>query len=179
MSHYKAFFWPLIDYEDTIDEKPQNKPFWENLQSVQYKVTLAITVDVQGTFREKIYQEFGLVSLKSRKWYERLSCMFKRMNNKAPNYIFNLIPKSQQSMTTRITTYQTTTAEQIVSSIFFSFHFKRLVQFKCFYKKLRVSCDIQKYTIILHSSSSEQRIQYIWSNRVEINDSFTFRLQSS
>ena len=60
---------------------------------------LAITCAIKGTCREKIYQELGLESLKSRRWY--LSCMFKIMNNEAPNYLLNSIPKSQQTITTR------------------------------------------------------------------------------
>ena len=35
---------------------------------------------MQGT-----YQELGLEALKSRRWYKRLSCMFKIMNNEAPD----------------------------------------------------------------------------------------------
>ena len=97
----KAFFRSLIDYGDIIDEQPRNECFCENLQSIQYKAALAITGAVQGTSREKFYQELGLVSLQSRRWYKCLSCMFKIMNNEAPHYTLNLISKSQQTMTTR------------------------------------------------------------------------------
>ena len=41
--------------------------FREKLEPVEYKVTLAITVAVQGTFRDKIYKELGLESIKSRR----------------------------------------------------------------------------------------------------------------
>ena len=51
--------------------------------------------------------------------------------------------------------------KKLFQVFFFSFHFKRFAQLKCFYKKLRVPCDIQKWTITLHSSNSKQRIQYI------------------
>ena len=44
--------------------------------SIQYKAALAITGAIQGT-SEKICQELGLESLKSRRWYKRLSCMLK------------------------------------------------------------------------------------------------------
>ena len=48
----------------------------------------------------------GLESLKSR-WYRRLSCMFKIMKEKAPNYLKNLIPISQsvRTRTNRIPTF--------------------------------------------------------------------------
>ena len=63
---YKAFLRPLIDYGDIIYDQPQNESFCEKLESVQYKAALAITGAMQGTSRDKIYQELGLESLKSR-----------------------------------------------------------------------------------------------------------------
>ena len=54
---------------------------------------LANTGAMQGTSRDKIYQELGLKSLKSRIWYKRLICMLKIMKKKAQNYLMNLIPK--------------------------------------------------------------------------------------
>ena len=57
----------------------------EKLESVQYKVALAITGAIQGTSCEKIYQELGLESLRARRWYKHLSCMFKLVKEEAPN----------------------------------------------------------------------------------------------
>ena len=92
---YKAFLRPLIDYGDVIYGQPQNESFCEKIESVQYKATLAITGAMQGTSHNKINQELGLESLKSwnasllksRRWYKCLVCMFKIMNEKAPNYL--------------------------------------------------------------------------------------------
>ena len=98
---YKAFLRPLIDYGDIIYDQPQNKSFSEKLEGVQYKAALAITGAIQGTSRDRIYQELGLESLKSRRWYKRLSCMFKIMNEHAPNYLINLIPKCEKTIRTR------------------------------------------------------------------------------
>ena len=93
---------PLIDYGDIIYyDQPQNESFCEKLESVQYKAALAITGAIQGTSREKIYQELGLESLKSRRWYKRLSCMSKIMKEKAPNYLINLVPKCEINTRTR------------------------------------------------------------------------------
>ena len=66
----------LIDYGDVIYDQLQNESFCEKLESVQYKATLAITGAMQGNSRDKLYQELGLESLKSRRWYKRLSCLF-------------------------------------------------------------------------------------------------------
>ena len=74
-------------------DRSQNESFCEKLESVQYKAALARTGTMQGTSHDKIYQELGLESLKSRKWYKRLSCMFKIMKKEAPNYLINFIPK--------------------------------------------------------------------------------------
>ena len=76
---YKAFLRPPIDYGDIIYNQLPNDFFSEKLESIQYKAALAITGAIQGTSRDKIYQELGLESLKSRKWYKRLSLMFKIM----------------------------------------------------------------------------------------------------
>ena len=70
-----------------IYDKPQNESLCEKIESVQYQATLAITGATQSTSCDKIYLELGLESLKSRRWYKRLVCMFKIMNEKALNYL--------------------------------------------------------------------------------------------
>ena len=54
---YKVFSRPFIDYGDIIHDQPQNDFFCEKLESVQYKTALAITGAIQGSSREKLYQE--------------------------------------------------------------------------------------------------------------------------
>ena len=90
-----------MDYGDIIYDQSHNSPFCGKLESVQYRAALAITGTIQGTFREKIFQELGLESLKSRKWFRRLCCMFKIMKNEAPSYLISLIPKREQTFNTR------------------------------------------------------------------------------
>ena len=65
MTIYKALLRPLLDYGDIIYDQPHNEPACEKLESVQYKVTSAITGAIQGTSREKIYQELRLESLRA------------------------------------------------------------------------------------------------------------------
>ena len=98
---YKAFLRPLVDYGDIIYDQPQNEPFCEKIESVQYRAALAITGAIQGTSRDKLYHELGLESLKSRRSYKRLSCMFKIMKREAPNHVINLIPRCEQTIRTR------------------------------------------------------------------------------
>ena len=95
----------LIDYGDTIYDQPQNESFCEKIESVQYKATLSITGAIQGASCDKIYQELGLKSLKSSRWYKRPVCIFKIMNGKAPNYLINLIPKYESTIRTRKAVY--------------------------------------------------------------------------
>ena len=93
---------PLLDYGDIIYDHPHNEYVCEKLESVQCKVALAITGAIQGTSREKNYQELGLESLRARRWYTHLICMFKIVKEEASNYLINLIPKIQQTTRTRI-----------------------------------------------------------------------------
>ena len=94
---YKAFLRPHIDYGDIDYDRPSNESFNEKLESVQYKTALAITGAIQGTSRKKNFMVLGLESLKSRKWFRRLCCMFKIMKIQAPEYLTNLIPKRNQN----------------------------------------------------------------------------------
>ena len=98
---YKVFLRPLIDYRDIIYDQPNNESFCEKLESIQYIAALAITGAIHGTSRDKIYKEIGLEPLKARRWYKRLSCMFKIMKEEAPNYLINLIPKCNRNIRTR------------------------------------------------------------------------------
>ena len=91
----------LIDDGDIIYDQPQNKSFCEKIESVQYRAALVIIGTIQGTSCDKIYQELGLESLKSRRWYKRLVCMFKIMNEKAPNYLISLIAKYEPTIRAR------------------------------------------------------------------------------
>ena len=117
---YKAFLRPLIDYGDIIYDQPQNESFCDKIESAQYKAALAITGAIQGTSRDKLNQELGLESLKARRWYKRLCCMYKIMTEKAPNYLINLIPKCDPTIKTRTTVYPPFIVELIVLSTLFS-----------------------------------------------------------
>ena len=102
--------------------------FCEKLESVQYEAALAIIGTVQGTSGNKIYEELGIESLKSRRWYRRLSCMFEIIKEEAQNYLINLIPKCNQTIRKRNShIYQSSIVKQIVSSILFSLCLERLV----------------------------------------------------
>ena len=82
---YKSFLRPHLDYGDVIYDRAFNKSFQNKLESVQYNAALAITGAIRGSSREKLYQELGLESLKSRRWYRKLCLFFKLKENKHPS----------------------------------------------------------------------------------------------
>ena len=48
-----------------------------------------MTGTIRGTSKEKLYQELGLQSMKER-WFRRLCCFYKILNNQAPAYLYSL-----------------------------------------------------------------------------------------
>ena len=98
---YKPFLRPHLDYGDVIYDRAFIKSFQNKLESVQYNDALAITGAIRGSTREKFYQELGLESLKSRRWYQKLCLFFKLKKNKHPSYLFDMIPKVLSTWSTR------------------------------------------------------------------------------
>ena len=128
----------------------------KKIESLQYKATLVITGAIQSTSRDKIYQELGLESLKSRRWYKRLACMFKIMNEKAPNYLINVTPKYEPTIRTRNNSIPSYKCQRnCLKYSFFSLYSKWLAQFRYQHKELRVNYLIQMLAIIFYSSRSK------------------------
>ena len=69
LTFYKTFVRGRLDYADIIYDQAYNSAFHVKLESIQYNACLAITGVIRGTSIEKIYQELGLESLKSRRWF--------------------------------------------------------------------------------------------------------------
>ena len=90
---------PLIDYGDVIYDQSHNESLCEKL-SVHYKAALGITNAIQRISRDKNYEELGLESLKARRSFKRLSCVFQNINKEAPTYLLNLTPKCNQTIRT-------------------------------------------------------------------------------
>ena len=72
---YISFTRPHLGYGDVVYDQPLNESLFSRIESVQYKVALAITGAIQGSSREKLYQELGLEHLHQRRWIKRL-CLF-------------------------------------------------------------------------------------------------------
>ena len=98
------FIRPHLDYGDVIYDQPLNESLSKRIESVQYKTALAITGAMQGSSREKLYQELGLEHLHQRRWMRRLClfykvlCLFyKVFHSKLAKYIHSLIPTMKTS----------------------------------------------------------------------------------
>ena len=63
-----------IQYHELI--VTENESFCKEIESVQYNAPLVITNVIQGTSREKMYNELGLKTLKSRRWLKKLYCFY-------------------------------------------------------------------------------------------------------
>ncbi len=75
-----------------IYDQPHNETFCRDIESIQYKAALAITGAIQGTSREKLYQELGLESLCDRRRYRRLVYFFNIVHGNCPEYLSELLP---------------------------------------------------------------------------------------
>ena len=63
---YKSFVRPHLYYGDIFYDKPGNLNFESKTENVESKACFAITGAIQGTSREQLYDEFGLISLSKR-----------------------------------------------------------------------------------------------------------------
>ena len=64
---YKSFTRPRLENGNVIYDQTLNESFHQRLESIQSNVLTAITGAIIGTFSEKLYQELGLESLRSRR----------------------------------------------------------------------------------------------------------------
>ena len=60
-----------------------------------------MTGAIRGTSSEKLYQELGLESLRSRRWLRKLCLFYKIYKNKSPSYLYDLIPDRVKFYSTR------------------------------------------------------------------------------
>ena len=98
---YKSFIRPHFDYGDVIYDQTFNTSFHQRLESLQYNAALAITGAIRGTSKEKLCNELGLESFQNRRWYRKLSFLYKVIANQSPLYLFKMIPKKNMSRPTR------------------------------------------------------------------------------
>ena len=86
---------------DIIFDQSYNISFHQILESLQCNAALAITGAIRDASKEKLYNELGLESLHKRRWYRKLSFLYKVIANQSPSYLFNMIPRKSTSRPTR------------------------------------------------------------------------------
>ena len=69
---YKSFIRPHLDYGDIVYDRAFNESFHKNLEPLQCNAAIVITGAIRGTSSEKLFQELGFESLKSRRWLRKL-----------------------------------------------------------------------------------------------------------
>ena len=89
---YIVFIRPQLDDGDIIFDQGYNKSFRENLESLQYKASLAMTRATRVTPKEKLYQELDLKSFQHRRWFGKLCTFCKIFKNQSPCYLYELLP---------------------------------------------------------------------------------------
>ena len=98
---YKTFIRPHLHYGDVLYDRAFNKSFHQRLESIQYNPAIAITGTRRGTSLEKLFQELGLETLKSRRWFRKLFLFYKILHSKSPSYLFNFIPENKNPYASR------------------------------------------------------------------------------
>ena len=87
MTIYKTFARPILDYADTIYDKPLIESFKDKLEMVQYNAALVITGAIKDTSRNLIYRELGLESLTEWRWSYQIFFFRKIINGLLPVYL--------------------------------------------------------------------------------------------
>ena len=78
-----------------IYDQPENESFSSKNESVQYNASPAGVI--RGTSQEKLCQELGLESLRSRRWLRHMCYFYKLIKTQKLLYLFNLIPPKLNS----------------------------------------------------------------------------------
>ena len=97
---YKSFIRSHLEYRDIVFDQAFNKWFHDNLESIQYNASLAMTGAIRGTSKGKLYQELAFESLQQRRWFHKLCTFFRIYKNQSLSYLFNLIPLQTSSRIT-------------------------------------------------------------------------------
>ena len=77
---YRSLKRPYLDYGDVIYDQAENESVSSKIERVQYNASLAITGAITGTSQEKLYQELGLESLRTRKKIFKAHVLFLKTN---------------------------------------------------------------------------------------------------
>ena len=91
---YRSFVRPDLDYGDVIYDQAENESVSCKIERVQHNVSLTVAGAIIGISQEKLCQELGLESLRTRKKAHVL-LLQTNYNSKVIN-LFNLIPPTER-----------------------------------------------------------------------------------
>ena len=74
---HKLFIRPYLDYGDILHDKPGNENFQNKLEKVKCRACIAKTGAIQGTSRQKLYDELDQHSLNKKRWHKKLIFLVK------------------------------------------------------------------------------------------------------
>ena len=78
-----------------------NTSFQQKMETIQYNATLAITGAIRGFYKEKLYQELGVETLRQRRWYRNICCFYKILKSPSPRHHYPIISTHNMSYWTR------------------------------------------------------------------------------
>ena len=93
---YKFFIRPHLEYGDILYDRPDNESFQNKTETVQYKACLVITGAIQGTSREKLYEDLGLNSLVETRRRNKLIYVYTIANGLLPDYLYSYLNFASQ-----------------------------------------------------------------------------------
>ena len=85
-----------MDCGDKVHDQPSNDYSSNKPKTAQHNAALAVAGAINGTSREKPYQELGLEYLQQRRWMRQLCLFYKVVSTKLPAYIYDIIPPVAQ-----------------------------------------------------------------------------------
>ena len=85
---YKVFIRPHLDYTDIIYGNQNNMNICNQIESVQYSATLAITGAIRRSSKETLYQKLGFECLILRRWFRKICLFYEIVVKKSPNYLY-------------------------------------------------------------------------------------------
>ena len=71
--------------------------FQQKMETIQYNATLAITGAMRGFYKEKLYQELGVETLRQRRWYRNIRCFYKILKSPSPRHHYPIISTHNMS----------------------------------------------------------------------------------
>ena len=89
-----------MDYGDIVYDQPSNDAFSNKFETVQYNSAWAITGEIKGTSRKKLYLGLGLEYLQQKRWMKHLCLLYEVVSAKIPAYIYDFVPLLGQSQET-------------------------------------------------------------------------------